>query len=100
MTLHTTLRHHMAVAVMAATAAFAPAAWADKASAIDEMEAAGGCAQRKRTVQREGVAGPAAILLRRNYGDFRVGLYDLGQQRKARGLVSVIVAEKNAHDGD
>ena len=39
MTLHTTLRHHLAVAVMAATAAFAPAAWADKASAIDEMEA-------------------------------------------------------------
>ena len=39
MTLHMPFRHHLAVAVMAATAAFAPAAWADKASAIDEMEA-------------------------------------------------------------
>lgn len=39
MTLHIPFRHHLAVTVMAATAAFAPAAWADKASAIDEMEA-------------------------------------------------------------
>ena len=64
------------------------------------MEAAGGLAQRKRTIEREGVAGAAAIPLRGDHIDLADLAEGRGKSLQTGGKITVVVAQQNTHWGN
>ena len=65
--------------------------------AIDMIEAVRGAAQRQRTIQRQRVAGAAAVALGRDHRDFADGAERLGERRDSGSEVAVVVTDQNAH---
>jgi hypothetical protein len=51
----------------------------------------------QRSLERQGVAGTAAIAVRRNDDDFGNRLQVLGERAQAARLIAVVVGEQNSH---
>ena len=66
--------------------------------AIDEVEAVGRAAQAQRPVERQRIAGAAAVALGRDDGDVGDRRQRLGERLDARGEIAVVVAQQDAHD--
>ena len=67
--------------------------------AVDVLVTEVGTPHGERTIERQGIAGAGAIALGCDDRDFTEWRERFGQSLKARGEVTIIVAEENPHGG-
>jgi DNA-nicking Smr family endonuclease len=66
-------------------------------SAVDEEHSRASLRDPERRVQRQGIAGPAPVALRRDYNHFAEGAQMPRQAQKPLGPIAVVVADEDFH---